>query len=133
MLICVYELSGSYAPTEYLDFTVPAHGMAVCVANAESLGKSLEARIGQFIDISDGPVTIEIPEVYADDLREAAELWADGEPVIPDDYLSVVLQEWMRPEVGLTIVTIPGDKSMRDDFEIHAYTGRIVAAGVDDE
>ena len=82
--------------------------------------------------MSDLRLTIEIPDIYADDLQEAAELWADGEPVSPDDYLSVVLQEWMRPEVGITIVTLPGDKSMRDDFGVHAYTGRIVAAAIGD-
>jgi hypothetical protein len=39
-----------------------------------------------------------------------------------------VLEEWMRAEVGITLVSIPGEKCMSDDFEVHAYTGRIVGA-----
>ena len=73
-------------------------------------------------------LTIEIPGVYADDLDEAAALWADGEEVTSTDYLDVILHEWMRPEVGITIVTLPSDKAMSDDFEIHSYEARIVGA-----
>lgn len=38
----------------------------------------------------------------------------------------------MRREVGLTIVTLPGEKNLSDDFDVHAYNGRIVGAEVRD-
>lgn len=72
---------------------------------------------------------IEVPGVWADDLPESAAIYADEDEPTPADYLEVVLEEWMRQEVGLTIVTLPGEKSTNDDFEVHAYNGRIV--GVD--
>ncbi len=77
-------------------------------------------------------LTIEIPGIYADDLDEAATLWADGEEVTSEDYLDVVLREWMRSEVGITIVTLPGDKAMNDDFGVHSYEARIVGARTSD-
>ena len=46
---------------------------------------------------------IEVPDIYADDLEESARIWAEGEPTA-EDRLSVVLEEWFRPEVGLTVV-----------------------------
>lgn len=73
---------------------------------------------------------IEVPGVYADDLpHSVAFISAPNDPT-PEDYLEVVLEEWMRPEVGLTIVTLPGEKTSSDDFEVHAYTCRIVGAEV---
>lgn len=75
---------------------------------------------------------VEVPGVYADDLEESAAAWADGESPTAEDFLNVVVEEWMRPEVGLTVVTIPGEKSTNDDFEVHAYTARIVGAGLRD-
>jgi len=75
---------------------------------------------------------IEVPDIWADDLPEHAGYWSDSDQPGPDDYLSVVTEEWMREEVGLTIVTLPGEKSMSDDFEVHAYTCRIVGASVRD-
>lgn len=71
---------------------------------------------------------IEVPGVWADDLDESAKSYADGEKPTAEDYLDVITEEWMRPEVGLTIVTLPGEKSTNDDFEVHAYTCRIVGA-----
>lgn len=71
---------------------------------------------------------IEVPGVYADDLPALAAIWAEPNDPSSKDYLDVVLEEWLRPEVGLTVVTIPSDKSMNYDFEVHAYTGRIVGA-----
>jgi hypothetical protein len=38
----------------------------------------------------------------------------------------------MRQEVGITLVSIPGEKCTSDDFEVHAYTGRIVGADLRD-
>jgi hypothetical protein len=73
---------------------------------------------------------IEVSGVWADDLPASAAEWADGGEPSPQDYLDVVLEEWMRPEVGLTIVTLPGEKCMSDDFEVSAHTGRVVGAEV---
>jgi hypothetical protein len=76
---------------------------------------------------------IEVPGVWADDLPESAGYLADdGVEPTAQDYLDVVTEEWMREEVGLTIVTLPGEKNMNEDFEVHAYTARIVGAGVRD-
>jgi hypothetical protein len=35
-----------------------------------------------------------------------------------------------RPDVGLTFVTIPGEKEMNSDFEVKAMEGRIVGARI---
>lgn len=75
---------------------------------------------------------IEVPGVYADDLPASAALLAAPDEPGPDDYLFVVTEEWMRKEVGLTIVTLPGEMSMSDDFEVHSYNGRVVGAEVRD-
>lgn len=74
---------------------------------------------------------IEVPGIHADDLPQNAAELSDGEPT-PEDYLFVVIEEWMRAQVGLTVVTLPGEKNMSDDFEVHAYNGRIVGAEVRD-
>lgn len=75
---------------------------------------------------------VEVPGIWADDLPESAAEWAtDGEPTA-ENYLDVVLEEWMQRQVGLTIVTIPGDGNLSEDFEVHAYTATIVGAGVRD-
>lgn len=77
---------------------------------------------------------IELPEVYADDLSalamEARAAYC-GEPT-PEDYLFVVTEALMRREVGLTVVTLPGQKTSNHDFEVHAYNGIVVGAGVRD-
>lgn len=74
---------------------------------------------------------VTVPGFYADDLDDCAREYADGEPT-DDDRLEVVREEWMRGDVGITLVSLPGEKSMNDDFEIHAYTGRIVGAELRD-
>jgi hypothetical protein len=71
---------------------------------------------------------ITVPGFWADDLDDCAREIADGEKPTAEDRLEVVLEEWMRPEVGITLVSLPGEKSGNDDFEVHAYTGRIVGA-----
>jgi hypothetical protein len=76
---------------------------------------------------------VEVPGVWADDLPESAAELAGGFAPTAQDYLDVITEEWMRQEVGLTIVTLPGEKSMNDDFEVHAYTGRIVGAEARDK
>jgi hypothetical protein len=75
---------------------------------------------------------IEVPGFWADDLEDCAREWADGGEPTAKDRLEVVLEEWMRSEAGITLVSLPGEKSMADDFEVHAYTGRIVGADTRD-
>lgn len=70
---------------------------------------------------------VEVEGFWADDLDEAAEMYG-YEPGDPKGGAVVVTEEWMRETVGLTLVGIPGDKCMSDDFEVHAYTARIVGA-----
>jgi hypothetical protein len=74
---------------------------------------------------------ITVPGFYADDLDDCAKNYADGDPG-PEERLEVVLEEWMRQEIGITLVSLPGEKSTSDDFEVHAYTGRIVGAELHD-
>jgi hypothetical protein len=74
---------------------------------------------------------VTVPGFYADDLDTCARVVADGDPG-PDDRLEVVLEEWMREQVGITLVSLPGEKSTGDDFEVHAYTGRVVGAELRD-
>lgn len=74
---------------------------------------------------------VAVPGFWADDLDGCAREIADGEPT-DADRLEVVLEEWMREEVGITLVSLPGEKCMGDDFEVHAYTGRIVGASLRD-
>ena len=66
--------------------------------------------------------------IWADDLPDNARIWAASDEPTPQDYLDVVLEEWMRPDVGITIVTRPEAKNTSDDFEVRAYNGRIVGA-----
>jgi hypothetical protein len=78
---------------------------------------------------TDGPkktlvLHIAVPGFYADDLDECARVLQDSAG--PVERLFVVTEEWMREEVGITLVSLPGEKCMSDDFEVHAYTGRIV-------
>lgn len=73
-------------------------------------------------------LTIEIDGIWADDLDECAGYLSDPDPPDGEDRLYVVTEEWMRPEVTITIVTIPGEKCMNDDFEVIPYRGRIVGA-----
>ena len=73
---------------------------------------------------------IKVPGIYADDLDESARLWSSIATGVaePEDYLNVVLEEWMRDTVGLTIVTLPSEKSLNEDFEVHSYEVTIVGA-----
>jgi hypothetical protein len=71
---------------------------------------------------------IEIPGFWADDLDQLAGYLSEPEPPGPEDRLFIVTEEWMREEVGIMLVGIPGQKCMSDDFEVRAYTGRIIGA-----
>ena len=73
---------------------------------------------------------IEVEGFNADDLDELAAIVAEPDPPTAADRLYIVTEEWVRPDVGLTLVTIPGDKCMNDDFEVAAFNGRIVGAAV---
>ena len=75
---------------------------------------------------------IEIPGFWADDLDQCAGVLSEPDPPGPDDRLYVVTAEWMWAEVGITLVGIPGEKCMSDDFEVRAFTGRIVGASTRD-
>ena len=70
---------------------------------------------------------IEVPEFYVDGTEEP--LSGSGA-----EYgltlLDVVREEWMREDVGLTFVSIPGEKNLNSDFEVHAMNGRIVGARI---
>lgn len=73
---------------------------------------------------------VKVPGFWADDLDEYAAIVAgdDGTPPGPEDRLYIVTEEWMRSQVGITLVSIPGEKCLSDDFEVHAYTGEIIGA-----
>ena len=67
---------------------------------------------------------IEVPDFNVDGAQEAADEYLDG------DVLAIVIEEWMREEVGVTFVTIPGEKNLNSDFEVHSRTCRIVGARI---
>ncbi len=71
---------------------------------------------------------IEVPGFYVDGTEEP--LTGSGA-----EYgltlLDIVTEEWMRPDVGLTLVSIPGEKTTNSDFEVHAMDGRIVGARIE--
>jgi hypothetical protein len=71
---------------------------------------------------------VEIPGFYADDLDQCAGYLSEPGAPGPEDRLYVVTEEWMREEVGITLVSLPGEKCLSDDFEVRAFTGRIVGA-----
>lgn len=67
---------------------------------------------------------IEVPDFSVDGVNEA---------LADDDHytlLDVVTEEWMRDEVGVTFVTIPGEKCMNHEFEVMTRTCRIVGARI---
>lgn len=49
------------------------------------------------------------------------------------ELIDIVTEEWMREEVGLTLVSLPGEKCMNSDFEVHAMNGRIVGAHLSED
>lgn len=72
---------------------------------------------------------VEVPGICGDDLDECAAVLIDELGYDPARArLDVVTEEWMRPEIGIALVSLPGEKEMAGDFEVHAYTGRIVGA-----
>lgn len=69
---------------------------------------------------------VEVPGFHADDLDELAGYLSEPDPPTDCDRLEVVLGEWMRTEVGITLVSVPGEKCLNTDFNVYAFTGRIV-------
>jgi hypothetical protein len=74
---------------------------------------------------------IAVPDFNADDLEEVAGYLANDEEVTPADRLMVV-EDWMRLDVALGLVSVPGEKCMNDDFSVFARDGRIVGAELRD-
>jgi hypothetical protein len=77
-------------------------------------------------------LTIEVDGFNADDLDEYAGYIAEPDPPDADDRLFVVTEEWIRPDVTITVCTLPGDKCMNSDFELVAFSGRIIGAEIRD-
>jgi hypothetical protein len=77
-------------------------------------------------------LTIVVHGIWADDLPESAAIWAENDDPTPRDYLNVVLEEWMREDIGVTLVSLPGDKCMNDDFVVSAHDATIIGAAVTD-
>ena len=73
---------------------------------------------------------IEVEGFNAEGLDESAAIMAEPNKPTAEDYLYVVTEEWMREDVGLTLVSLPGDKEMNEDFVVGAFTGRIVGAAL---
>lgn len=69
---------------------------------------------------------IAVPGFNGDDLDEFAGMDNESEPT-NEDRLEVIA-EWMRTDVGVTLVSVPGDKCMNDDFMVKAFDGEIVGA-----
>jgi hypothetical protein len=67
---------------------------------------------------------IEVPEFYVDGTEQE---FADEHDLTVFD---IATEEWMRRDVGLTFVSIPGEKNLSSDFEVHAMNGRIVGARI---
>ncbi len=64
---------------------------------------------------------IEVPEFNVEGAQEAADEWNEG---------NILIEEWMREDVVLALVSIPGEKSMNHEFELHGMAGRIVGARI---
>lgn len=69
-------------------------------------------------------IEVEIPDFNVEGIQAAADEFCDG------DVAFIVTEELMREEVGLTFVTIPGEKSQNHEFEVHTRVGRIVGARI---
>ena len=74
---------------------------------------------------------IEVPGIWADDLDKQAAEWADGQTVTDEHRLDALL-EWMRCEVGITVVSVPAEKNQNHEFEVHAFDGQIIGAELSD-
>jgi hypothetical protein len=75
-------------------------------------------------------LTIEVPDIYCDDLHEHAGFLADGEPT-EADYHWLVTEEWFRESVIVVLTNYPGEKCQNFEFEVTPFEGRIVGVSVD--
>jgi len=73
-------------------------------------------------------LSIAVDGFWADDLDESAAMIAEPDPPDADHRLDVVTEWWVRDQVGLFLVGIPGEKCMNDDFVARSYDGRLVGA-----
>lgn len=102
--------------------------IAHCAPPEQSLVQEATMR---FVDGKWKPATkrlvlhIEVPGFYVEDLQENA---AEFDLTIED----IVLEEMMRGEVGLTVVTLPGEKCLNSEFDVVSRTGQIVGAEIRD-
>lgn len=67
---------------------------------------------------------IEVADFNVEGIQEAADEFCEG------DVLFIVTEELMRPDVALGLVSLPGEKCLNSDFEVHAKNGRIVGARI---
>jgi len=67
---------------------------------------------------------IEVPEFNVDGAQDAADEYYEG------DVFPIVTEEWMRRDVVLALVSIPGEKEQSYEFELHGMSGRIVGARI---
>ena len=66
---------------------------------------------------------VKVPEFYVSEAdQEAADEFYDG------DLGQIVTEEMMRPEVGITLVSLPGEKSMSNDFVVGSFNAFVVGA-----
>jgi hypothetical protein len=70
---------------------------------------------------------IEVPDFNVDGVQETLAAYPDI------TLLDIVREEWMREEVGVTFVTIPGEKSFNSDFEVHSRVCRIVGGRIESD
>lgn len=69
---------------------------------------------------------IEVPDFYVDGTEQE---FADEHELTLFD---IATEEWMRRDVGLTFVTIPGEKNLNSDFDVVAMNGRIVGVRIEE-
>jgi hypothetical protein len=69
---------------------------------------------------------IEVPEVNVEGFREVAKEF-------DMDLLYIVLEEMMRPQVGVTFVTQPGEKCLNSEFDIFTKTCTVVGVEIREE
>lgn len=67
---------------------------------------------------------VEVNGIYADDILMIAEQWGD------DTTAYDVLEEELRMDCTITVVNLPGDGNLSDDFGITCHQGLIVGAEV---
>lgn len=66
---------------------------------------------------------IEVPGYNVEGIQEAA-----GE--FDMEVFDIVENELMRTEVALSLVSLPGEKCLNDEFTLHAMDGHIVGARI---